>query len=117
MQLAQPAAHAQGMPGQHHRPKQLQRKLTSVPVRVRARRYTALTPFSIILDIMRISGSHHERGHGWLVFFTIADMLVKVRAAGRHECASVHRKTAKGWVRTAADVQSAAAGQDAERHD
>jgi hypothetical protein len=41
----------------------------------RPRSYIALTPFSVILDIVRLAD---HNGHGWFIFFTIADILVKV---------------------------------------
>jgi len=51
--------------------------------------FTILAPASIVIDIIRLAGTHHYRGHGWLVFFTVLEMGAK--AAGGVFGWSLHR--------------------------
>ena len=42
--------------------------------------YGLLAPASLVVDLVWIAIDHktHHSGHGWLVFFTLIDMLTKV---------------------------------------
>mmetsp|Transcript_10909 Transcript_10909/g.32445 ORF Transcript_10909/g.32445 Transcript_10909/m.32445 type:complete len:169 (-) Transcript_10909:234-740(-) len=42
--------------------------------------FGVLAPFSLIIDIiwMSVDYEHHHTAHGWMIFFTVLDMLSKV---------------------------------------
>ncbi|KAG1677339.1 hypothetical protein FOA52_010718 [Chlamydomonas sp. UWO 241] len=42
--------------------------------------FGCLAPFSLVIDIiwMAVDYEHHHQAHGWLIFFTVLDMVAKV---------------------------------------
>ncbi|KAL6761071.1 hypothetical protein V8C86DRAFT_2542510 [Haematococcus lacustris] len=57
--------------------------------------FLALSPVSILIDIFRLSGDNYQyRGRGWLIFFSVAEILAKV--AGTVFAWSLHRSITTG---------------------
>lgn len=57
--------------------------------------FLVLTPISVIVDIIRLTGPHVAyTGRGWLIFFSIAEILAK--AAGSIFAWSLYRSIAAG---------------------
>ncbi|GFR50191.1 hypothetical protein Agub_g12359 [Astrephomene gubernaculifera] len=71
--------------------------------------YSIFSPASVIIDIIRLSVSTHGvHGRGWLVFFTICEMIAKL--AGGVLAWSLHRSATVGEVPYQAIGQANAGG-------
>ncbi|MEW5307258.1 MAG: hypothetical protein WDW36_009666 [Sanguina aurantia] len=57
--------------------------------------FTVFTPISVVVDIVRlVAGSHWEHYRGWLIFFTIVEMAIKL--AGTLLSYSLYRTLTSG---------------------
>lgn len=62
--------------------------------------FGVLAPASMFIDVFWMVGrpNNYVRGHGWLIFFTVCDMLAKVGLLNTHARVSLQQQAFRAYA-------------------